>query len=135
MDTKAPSLVDKFSPKVRRQIHPHIRYQLFKLVHPKTEPNAAASESSSEAEIPITGANGRKGRFMLRWRLIQSHFDKDHTATRLIGTILNIDQRQRAVRNRQASTPSIHAELQDLWNRSLAAIKAWEKSVADFAPA
>ena len=30
---------------------------------------------------------------------------------------------------------AIHAELQDLWNRSLTAIKDWEKSVADFAPA
>ena len=30
--------------------------------------------------------------------------------------------------------PAIHAELQDLWNRSLAAIKNWEKSVPEFAP-
>ena len=30
--------------------------------------------------------------------------------------------------------PAIHAELQDLWDRTLAAIKDWEKSVPDFAP-
>ncbi len=28
----------------------------------------------------------------------------------------------------------IHSELQSLWDRSLAAIKDWEKSVPDFAP-
>ena len=82
--------------KVWRQIHPEDRYQLFSLVRPKTEPNAATSESSSEAEIRIKVADGRWVWFMLRGRLIQSHFDKDHTATRLIGTILNIDERQRA---------------------------------------
>jgi HPt (histidine-containing phosphotransfer) domain-containing protein len=32
----------------------------------------------------------------------------------------------------QAAT--IHSELQNLWDRSLAAIKDWEKSVPDFAP-
>lgn len=29
---------------------------------------------------------------------------------------------------------AVHSELQDLWDRSLSAIKDWEKSVPDFAP-
>ena len=78
--------------KLWRQIHPEDRYQLFNLVRPK----AATAESSSEAEIRIKVADGRWVWFMLRGRLIESHFDKDHTATRLVGTILNIDERQRA---------------------------------------
>jgi len=34
----------------------------------------------------------------------------------------------------QDQADAIHAELQDLWDRSLAAIKDWEKSAPDFAP-
>ena len=41
-------------------------------------------------------------------------------------------ERQPAIAPTQAA--AIHAELQDLWDRSLAAIKDWEKSVPDFAP-
>ncbi len=82
--------------KVWLHIHPEDRYQLFNLVRPKTNPTAARTESSSEAEIRIKVAGGRWVWFMLRGRLIQSHFDKDQSATRLVGTIINIDERQRA---------------------------------------
>jgi len=82
--------------KVWRHIHPEDRYQLFNLLRPNTHPATAPSQSSSEAEIRIKVADGRWVWFMLRGRLVQSHFDKDNAATRLVGTILNIDERQRA---------------------------------------
>ncbi len=82
--------------KVWRQIHPEDRYQLFNLIRPKTALRPSPSESTSEAEIRIKMADGHWVWFMLRGRLVQSHFDKDHTETRLVGTILKIDDRQRA---------------------------------------
>ncbi|MES2924315.1 MAG: response regulator [Verrucomicrobiota bacterium] len=82
--------------KVWRHIHPEDRYQLFNLIRSKTTQPGTSSESSSEAEIRIKVAGGQWVWFMLRGRVIRSHFDRDNEATRLVGTILNIDERQRA---------------------------------------
>ncbi len=41
-------------------------------------------------------------------------------------------ERQPAIAPTEAA--AIHTELQDLWDRSLAALKDWEKSVPDFVP-
>ena len=82
--------------KVWRQIHPEDRYQLFNLIRPKPALRPSPSESTSEAEIRIKMADGHWVWFMLRGRLVQSHFDNNQTDTRLVGTILKIDDRQRA---------------------------------------
>ena len=70
--------------RVWRHIHPEDRYQIFALLRQK---------DSSEAEIRIKDINGRWLWFMLRGRIVQSDPDDP---IRLVGTILNIDERQRA---------------------------------------
>lgn len=77
--------------KVWRQIHPADRPQLAN--HLRTaaiDPNV-----SSAHEFRLQDATGHWLWFMLRGRTIQSRRDADH-ATRLVGTILNIDERQRS---------------------------------------
>ncbi len=69
---------------VWKHIHPEDRYQIFALLRQK---------DSSEAEIRLKDINGRWLWFMLRGRMVQS---EPGSPIRLVGTILNIDERQRA---------------------------------------
>jgi PAS domain S-box-containing protein len=82
---------DTTRPSFRRlwkQIHPEDRYQLFNLIRPsKTDPGG-----SSEREVRLMDGSGRWVWFMLRGRLIRSNHEE---ATRMVGTVLNIDERQR----------------------------------------
>lgn len=71
--------------KVWRSIHPEDRVQLFNLIR---------QQGSSEAEVRLRDANGHWLWFMLRGRIVRSHFDDD--TIRLVGTILNIDERHRS---------------------------------------
>lgn len=77
--------------KVLRQIHPEDRRQLFRNIRiPES-----GRENSSSHEFRLKDASGRWLWFMLRGSVVQSRPDSDH-ATRLVGTILNIDERQRS---------------------------------------
>ncbi|GAA5115548.1 response regulator [Luteolibacter yonseiensis] len=67
-----------------RHTHPEDRRQLFDL---------ARERESSEAEVRFKDTTGRWLWFMLRGRVVQSHPDDP---LRLVGTILNIDDRQRS---------------------------------------
>lgn len=91
-----PSRTGPSFRKVWRHIHPDDRYQLFNLIRSKPSDRETAAESSSEAEIRLRMPGGRWVWFMLRGRLVQSHSGQESGETRLVGTILNIDERQRA---------------------------------------
>ncbi len=71
--------------KVWRSIHPEDRYQLFNLIR---------QQGSSEAEVRLKDHSGNWLWFMLRGRIIYSESNTD--AIRLVGTILNIDERHRS---------------------------------------
>ena len=77
--------------KVARQIHPEDRQQLFRQIRAPGNDR----ENSSAHEFRLKDASGRWLWFMLRGSVVQSRLDSDH-ATRLVGTILNIDERQRS---------------------------------------
>ncbi len=70
--------------KVWKQVHPTDRSQLFKLVR---------QQGSSEAEVRLRDAHGRWLWFMVRGRVVHSHPEE---SLRLVGTVLNIDERQRS---------------------------------------
>ena len=71
--------------KVWRSIHPEDRSQLFNLVR---------QQGSSEAEVRLRDADGRWLWFMLRGRIVYPNGGEE--TTRLVGTILNIDEAHRS---------------------------------------
>lgn len=71
--------------KVWRTIHPDDRAQLFDLVRQK---------GSSDAEVRLRNADGRWVCFLLRGRIVLSSSGSE--TDRLVGTILDIDERHRA---------------------------------------
>ncbi|NQX02929.1 response regulator, partial [bacterium] len=75
--------------KVWRQVHPEDRFQLFNLIRPPED----NPQASSEREVRLKDADGNWIWFMLRGRVVHSHLDD---AARLVGTILNIDERHRS---------------------------------------
>ncbi len=68
-----------------RNIHPDDHYQIMNFIR---------HQGSSEAQVRLRDANGRWLWFMLRGRSIHTHPDDP---IRLVGTILNIDERQRSL--------------------------------------
>lgn len=68
-----------------RNIHPDDHYQILGFIR---------HQGSSEAQVRVRDANGRWLWFMLRGRAIHTHPDDP---IRLVGTILNIDERQRSL--------------------------------------
>ena len=77
--------------KVWKQIHPQDRHQLIQLVRAQDD----ALPSSSEHEIRLMDASGRWLWFMLRGRAVGPDL-ADRRANRLVGTILDIDERHRS---------------------------------------
>lgn len=71
--------------KVWRSIHPEDRSQLFNLIR---------QQGSSEAEIRLKDSDGHWLWFMLRGRIVYAQAEED--AIRMVGTILNIDERHRS---------------------------------------
>jgi PAS domain S-box-containing protein len=71
--------------KLWRNIHPDDHYQIMGFIR---------HQGSSEAQVRLRDANGRWLWFMLRGRAIHAHPDDP---IRLVGTILNIDERQRSL--------------------------------------